>query len=260
MLHSSYCLTGPLIGYCVCTPPHQSGNKHRAPARLLFSRMYSSCRASSKLSPAAQPCPCTRTKARHVGWQPSNARSTRFQCTAALDPVKLGAIAAEPVVKVALLCGAGAICAKQSILTLQGRRMLSGLIMNVFTPALLLSKLGSSVDAQQALELWPLAANMVACHVVGLGLGWMQGVLLDIPATLRPQMVVMNTVGNIGNLPLVLVSNCIAVYPQTCRSHYASICSFFHGYNLLLIRCLLRNSIVSMFLMEPQQHHNRLDA
>lgn len=52
--------------------------------------------------------------------------------------------------------------------------MLSGLAMNVFTPALLLAKLGSSVDARQALALWPLAANMLACHAVGLALGWAQ--------------------------------------------------------------------------------------
>lgn len=83
--------------------------------------------------------------------------------------------------------------------------MLSGLIMNVFTPALLLSKLGSSVDAQQAFKLWPIAANMIACHAVGLGLGLVQGKLLSMPQQMKPQLVVMNSVGNIGNLPLVLV-------------------------------------------------------
>lgn len=138
-------------------------------------------------------------------FQGRGPRTERQSCAAALDPWTLGSIAAEPVVKVALLCGAGVITSQRNILTVQGRRMLSGLVMNVFTPALLLSKLGSSVDARQALELWPLAANMAACHAVGLFLGWTQGKLLDIPQALRPQLVVMNTVGNIGNLPLVLV-------------------------------------------------------
>jgi predicted permease len=220
-----------------------------------------------------------------------------------LQPYQLAAIAAEPVVKVALLSGAGAMCAKHGILTLEGRRMLSGLIMNVFTPALvgavktvwvccrwqphagvssqqsgtcckqrvlctarlfcqtsclkvcphasavhpfnpaalagsslplylmlapspfafvlllicvfplllqLLSKLGSSVSVALAISLWPLAANMVICHAVGLGIGWLQVQLAGIPQNLRSQTLVMNTAGNIGNLPLVLVPSLIA--------------------------------------------------
>eukprot|EP00775_Hariotina_reticulata_P002787 gene2789-3080_t len=123
----------------------------------------------------------------------------------ALAPLQLATIAAEPVVKIPLLCGAGALCARLGFFDLHGRRMLSTLIMNVFTPALLLSKLGSSVDARQALELWPLGANMVLCHCVGLILGWAQCQLLEVPQTLRPQMLVTPALGNIGNLPLVLV-------------------------------------------------------
>ncbi|WIA28085.1 hypothetical protein OEZ86_010668 [Tetradesmus obliquus] len=80
--------------------------------------------------------------------------------------------------------------------------MLSVLIMNVFTPALLLSKLGSSVDVSLALSLWPLAANMLLCHAAGLGIGWLQVQLAGIPPELRAQTLVMNTAGNIGNLPL----------------------------------------------------------
>jgi len=47
--------------------------------------------------------------------------------------------------------------ALQGIFDLQGRRVLSTLIMNVFTPALLLSKLGSSVDARQV--SWPATTD-----------------------------------------------------------------------------------------------------
>jgi hypothetical protein len=61
------------------------------------------------------------------------------------------------------------------------------------------------VDVQQAVSLWPLAANMGACHVAGLALGWLQLVTLRIPDGLRAQTVVMSTLGNVGNLPLVLI-------------------------------------------------------
>jgi predicted permease len=82
--------------------------------------------------------------------------------------------------------------------------------MNVFLPALLLSKLGSSVDARQAVALWPLAANMVACHLVGLLLGGAQVALLGVPQELRAQTVVIPALGNVGNLPLVLVPALLA--------------------------------------------------
>jgi predicted permease len=74
----------------------------------------------------------------------------------------------------------------------------------------LLSNLGSSLDIALAISLWPLAANMIICHAVGLGIGWLQVQLAGIPPDLRSQTLVMNTAGNIGNLPLVLVPSLIA--------------------------------------------------
>jgi len=57
----------------------------------------------------------------------------------------------------------------------------------------------------EALRLWPLAANMFACHAAGLGLGWLQVKALSPPVSLTPQITVMTALGNIGNLPLVLI-------------------------------------------------------
>ena len=54
------------------------------------------------------------------------------------------------------------------------------------------------MDVAEAIRLWPLAANMVACHVTGLGLGWLQVKTLGTPASLAPQVTVMTAVGNIG--------------------------------------------------------------
>ena len=102
---------------CGVKEPHHSTalHQHRSSSR------------SSSSSPATVVSPYT-----------SSLRPRQLACrtAAVLQPYQLAAIAAEPVVKVALLSGAGALCAKQGILTLEGRRMLSGLIMNVFTPAL----------------------------------------------------------------------------------------------------------------------------
>jgi hypothetical protein len=55
-----------------------------------------------------------------------------------------------------------------------------------------------TVDLSEAIRLWPLAVNMVACHVAGLGLGWLTGKTLKVPASLAPQVMVMTAMGNVG--------------------------------------------------------------
>lgn len=52
----------------------------------------------------------------------SHNRHVSSTATAAVvEPAQLAAIAAEPVVEVAVLAGVGALCAKQGLLPLQGR-------------------------------------------------------------------------------------------------------------------------------------------
>lgn len=46
---------------------------------------------------------------------------------------------------------------------------------------------------------------MIACHAAGLGLGWLQVKALNPPVSLTPQITIMTALGNIGNLPLVLI-------------------------------------------------------
>lgn len=41
------------------------------------------------------------------------------------------------------------------------RRTLSKLAINVFTPALMISKLGAHISIQEALALWPIGANVI---------------------------------------------------------------------------------------------------
>jgi predicted permease len=49
----------------------------------------------------------------------------------------------------------------QGLIDLQARRALSRLAIDVFTPALMISKLGLHIDAAQALALWPIGANVI---------------------------------------------------------------------------------------------------
>lgn len=49
----------------------------------------------------------------------------------------------------------------QGLIDVQARRSLSRLAIGVFTPALMVSKLGLHIDAGQALALWPIGANVI---------------------------------------------------------------------------------------------------
>lgn len=57
----------------------------------------------------------------------------------------------------------------QGLLPAEGRRLLSGLSLNVFTPAMLFSKLAGGVGVAEVAGMWVLTASMVARWVVGGG-------------------------------------------------------------------------------------------
>jgi predicted permease len=86
----------------------------------------------------------------------------------------------------------------QGIITPEGRRLLSSLVINVFTPALMLSKLSSHISLADAITLWPFAVNMLAVHLVGLGLGALHVRALGTPARLQPLVLACTSIGNAG--------------------------------------------------------------
>lgn len=58
--------------------------------------------------------------------------------------------------------GPHALSLPQGVLGPESRRLLSSLALNVFTPALMVAKLAPVIDAQTALALWPIGANIIA--------------------------------------------------------------------------------------------------
>eukprot|EP00798_Chlamydomonas_sp_ICE-L_P014764 gene14764-20815_t len=67
-----------------------------------------------------------------------------------------------PVIKVLLLCSVGAICASKGLLDSDGRRIISGLVVNVFTPCLFFAKMGNGIGVKEVIQLWPLTVNMAS--------------------------------------------------------------------------------------------------
>ncbi|GIL92671.1 hypothetical protein Vretifemale_20182 [Volvox reticuliferus] len=111
-----------------------------------------------------------------------------------------------PVVKILLICTIGAFCARKGLLTPEGRRVLGALSFQVFNPALIFVKLASTLTPSRLLHWWPLVLNTAISTAVGMGLGYLGVRLVRPPKQLRSHTVVSIALGNLGNLPLVIVS------------------------------------------------------
>ncbi|GLC46287.1 hypothetical protein PLESTB_000995100 [Pleodorina starrii] len=164
------------------------------------------CVASS--GPATPPCGLAQ---RRCAVRLADPGALRCVATCASpSAVQLVSAAAVPVAKVALFCAVGAWAASRGLLSPEGRRVISSLTLHIFTPCLLFSKLAVGVGLQEVVRLWLLSANIVASHVVGLLLGLLAVRAGRAPYRLRNQLVLSCGVGNVGNLPFVLLAGLAA--------------------------------------------------
>lgn len=115
-----------------------------------------------------------------------------------------------PVAKVAFICALGAFLSRSGLLTKEGRFMVSKLVISVFTPCLLLSKLGGVLTLPELSSTWPLAANQAIGYALGILLGQTTALVTQAPARIRPHVTLATSIGNVGNLPLVLVTTLLA--------------------------------------------------
>ncbi|KAJ9523759.1 hypothetical protein QJQ45_019952 [Haematococcus lacustris] len=164
-------------------------------------------RASSQPLWQPQPHPASYSSTRNLNARAVPSVGAMSTSGSSLPLGDLFLAAALPVIKVALLCGVGATVARLGILTLDGRRAVSALIFNVFSPCLFFSSLGAGEGVVEAVRLWPLTVNMVLSNAIGLLLGAALIKLARVPPELHKHMLVAVAVGNTGNLPLVLVAS-----------------------------------------------------
>ena len=110
-----------------------------------------------------------------------------------------------PVLKVVLMCSLGALLARPGLLDADGCRVLSRLGFCVFTPALTFTVLAPALARGADPRIWlPLPLNVAASVAAGLALGALLRPLA--PPGLRAHVVAATGLGNVGNLPLVLVA------------------------------------------------------
>ncbi|KAL0019914.1 hypothetical protein WJX77_007779 [Trebouxia sp. C0004] len=111
-----------------------------------------------------------------------------------------------PVIQIVLMCCMGALLARQGVLHGQARQHLGQLVFFIFVPCLTFTKLASSVDLNNLAIWWPLPVNTALSILMGLLIGWLTAMVIKPPKELRMHVIVATGLGNVGNLPLVIVA------------------------------------------------------
>jgi predicted permease len=111
-----------------------------------------------------------------------------------------------PIVRVVLIWAIGAVLATKrlGIITPAGRHVMSQLVFNVFSPALLLEKLIKTLTPRAMLLWWPVPFFVALNILIGLCVGFVAGRFLKVGPALGV-FVACVAIGNYGNLPLVLI-------------------------------------------------------
>lgn len=126
--------------------------------------------------------------------------------------MSLLAVASTPVVEVLLVALLGAYLASPrcGLLAPSARADINRVVYAVFTPALLLASLASTVTLQDALSWWFMPVNIGIIFFAGGVLGWLAVLILRPPPHLRGLVVASCSAANFGNLLLIVI-------PAVCR-------------------------------------------
>ncbi|GJP36803.1 hypothetical protein CLOM_g21278 [Closterium sp. NIES-68] len=113
-----------------------------------------------------------------------------------------------PVVKVLLIAATGLIFALPyfDVLHADARKSLSKLVFTVFLPAIIFVNLGEAISFHNLLQWWFIPVNVVLASLIGCALGMLVAWLTDCPPEFFRLVFVLTGIGNMGNMPLVLLS------------------------------------------------------
>ncbi|CAM6045682.1 unnamed protein product [Sphagnum compactum] len=152
-----------------------------------------------------------------------------------LSPSALLEFAVSPIAKVLVLCGFGAAMASPyiNILPAPSRRLLSKLVFSLFLPCLIFTQLGKTVSVEKILQWWFIPVNIVLGAILGCMLGYLIALIVRPPPQFFNFFIVMIGIGNIGNIPLVIIGaicrddgNPFGLDPETCNSDGVAYISF----------------------------------
>ncbi|KAJ7540542.1 hypothetical protein O6H91_10G020400 [Diphasiastrum complanatum] len=113
-----------------------------------------------------------------------------------------------PIAKVLVMCSLGLLMATRRVNILSessSRKGLSKLVFSLFLPCLIFTQLGSAVTLGKMIRWWFVPVNIV----ISACLGCLVGLVVALIFRPQPQFfkftIVMVGIGNIGNIPLVLI-------------------------------------------------------
>ncbi|XP_057435451.1 protein PIN-LIKES 6 [Lotus japonicus] len=117
-------------------------------------------------------------------------------------------IAVLPIVKVFTMCFLGFLMASKyvNILPASGRKLLNGLVFTLLLPCLIFSQLGQAVTLQKMLDWWFIPVNVVLGSVSASIIGFLVASIVRPPYPFFKFTIVHIGIGNIGNVPLVLIA------------------------------------------------------
>jgi len=115
-----------------------------------------------------------------------------------------------PTLEVVLMCSVGAVLSWTGKVNAEQRKFLSNLVMFLFVPCIIFEKLGSSISMENLVTWWPFTAHMMTGLAAGVGVGYMLIWALRVPRHQWGLVIVITSIPNAGNLPLVLVSSICA--------------------------------------------------
>ncbi|KAH9576199.1 hypothetical protein CY35_01G149800 [Sphagnum magellanicum] len=141
-----------------------------------------------------------------------------------------------PIAKVLVLSGFGLAMANPyiNILPAPSRRLLSKLVFSVFLPCLIFTQLGKAITLQKILQWWFIPVNVVLGAFLGCLLGYVMALIVRPPPQFFNFFVIMIGIGNIGNIPLVIIGaicrdnedNPFGMDPEACNSQGVAYISF----------------------------------
>ncbi|KAF4618854.1 hypothetical protein D9613_009676 [Agrocybe pediades] len=118
------------------------------------------------------------------------------------------------ILQVFLLCAAGYILAKQGVLDKKTQKQINRLNVNLFTPALLFSKVAFYLTPAKLKELWIIPIWFVivtfASMFVGRGLGWLAGLRRSQRSFITAAAMFMNS----NTLPIALMQSLVVSVPD----------------------------------------------
>ncbi|CAK9877286.1 unnamed protein product [Sphagnum jensenii] len=140
-----------------------------------------------------------------------------------------------PIAKMLVLCGFGLAMASRyiNILPAHSRRLLSKLVFSLFLPCLIFTQLGKAVSVEKILQWWFIPVNIILGAFLGCLIGYVMALIIKPPPQFFNFFIIMIGIGNIGNIPLVIIgaicrdnNNPFGMDPEACNSEGVAYISF----------------------------------